>query len=253
MRNFLLGSLTMLAGLFALALCLSRDTPLEVDNKVKVNYDNPTPIASHVPAHVILRNVIETLIPPRSSVVYITGEINENAYSVVQQIQKKGLTEKAIYLVIDSPGGSVIDGARIISAMESSKAPVNTICMSMCASMAAIIHQYGVKRLMVDRSFLMFHNAAAGLNGALPQMRTRLNFLERYVTKMDARIARRAGLSPEQFMSMFQSEMWLDAEDSTNSRFADGIVNVILEDVVQPFPNLPNNHTGYIYFNLENK
>lgn len=95
--------------------------------------------------------------------VEIYGEINESSEAIAQKITSLAAKGKPIYLLINSPGGSVMDGALIISAIEASKAPVYTICTQLCASMAALIHQYGHTRYMVDRSILMFHPAAGGL------------------------------------------------------------------------------------------
>lgn len=133
---------------------------------------------------------------------------------------------KPIYLLIDSPGGSVMDGAMIISAMEGAGVPVYTVCTKLCASMAFIIHQYGTKRFMVDRAVLMAHPASAGVEGTLEQMHSRLAFLERFTGKLNAGISKRAGLSAEQFKSQYLVEQWLDAEDSTNAHFNDSIVTV---------------------------
>lgn len=164
-------------------------------------------------------------------VLHLSGEVGGNIDPLISQLNKlnKDRSVKEIYLLIDSPGGSVLDGARFVSAMEASRKPIHTVCTTMCASMAAIIHQYGSKRLMLDRSILMFHDAAGGLQGSIPQMRTRLNFFDRLTTKMDAYIANRAGVDLNQFMVELHSEVWMDAEDSTDKHFNDEIVYVVVE------------------------
>ncbi len=161
-------------------------------------------------------------------VITIYGEIGQDAYYVSKKIIELGSSGKPIFILINSPGGSVLDGALIVSAIEASQVPVYTICEGLCASMAFIIHQYGHKRLMVDRAIIMAHPASGGVSGTLQQMQSRLGTIRRYVDKFDAQIAQRAGLSPEKFESMTVSEMWIDAEDATNSKFNDEIVNVKL-------------------------
>src|SRR5258706_433270 len=108
-------------------------------------------------------NTLVHMEPARSSIVlkehdltgdrqvYIYGVIDEtNSPQIAQQILTLGKDAKPMTLVINSPGGSVIDGAEIISAIEAAKGPVNTLCVQICASMAAMIHQYGAQRLMLD-------------------------------------------------------------------------------------------------------
>ena len=161
-----------------------------------------------------------------SNTIVIEGEIGDSAVLIANLITKKAHSNKEIYILINSPGGSVFDGALIVSAIQASPVPVKTVCLQLCASMASIIHSYGTERYMLDRSILMFHDAAGGLQGTVPQMLTRLNFINRYTSKMDANIARRAGLSVEEFLNRIKAELWLDAEDSVAQHFADGIVSL---------------------------
>ena len=107
---------------------------------------------------------IERLNLNRSRIVYLTGPINQaSAQVVIQELKKLDLEGAAdINMLIDSPGGSVFDGAMIISTMEGLRSKVNTICTAMCASMAFIIHQHGSTRMMVDRALLMSHPAYGG-------------------------------------------------------------------------------------------
>lgn len=164
------------------------------------------------------------------NVVRIYGPIESEAAKTAQDILKLGQTTgKPVYVLINSPGGSVLDGALIVSAIEASTVPVYTICEQMCASMAQIIHAYGTKRMMVDRSVLMAHPASGGVQGTLEQMNSRLSMIMRYVYKFDAYIAKRAGLSFEQYQPMTLVEKWVDAEDATALHFNDEIVSVMID------------------------
>jgi len=168
--------------------------------------------------------------PNSDRVLRLYGEVNEMSLLVADQIKVLSAQSKEpIYLLINSPGGSVLDGAQIVSAIEGSVAPVYTVCEQLCASMAAIIHQYGKERLMYDRSILMFHNAAGGAQGYVPQMLSRLNVINRYVNKMQAHIAARAGVDLTTWLNRMGDEIWIDAEDATASNLNDKIVNVIPE------------------------
>lgn len=133
-----------------------------------------------------------------------------------------------IYLLIDSPGGSVLDGAQLISQMEAMKAPVHTVCLKICASMAALIHQYGKKRYALDRSVLMFHPASGGAQGQVDNMISRLKTIKRYVNKFNAYIINRSGINEEEFNKMMSYELWLDAEDAKTTNFVDNIVSIDL-------------------------
>ena len=47
--------------------------------------------------------------------------------------------DKDIYLYVNSPGGSVYAGLAIYDTLQYMSAPVNTMCMGMAASMAAVL------------------------------------------------------------------------------------------------------------------
>lgn len=168
---------------------------------------------------------ILSLLIPREQTVVLVGEVGENAFSIAQEISAKALRGRPVFLLISSPGGSVTDGAFIVDAIEASPVPVITVCIDLCASMAAIIHQYGTERLMLDRSVIMFHDAAGGFQGYFPHIRSRFSTIERYIARFNAFIAHRARMSVDELVKAEHTELWVDAEDALG-RFADGLAYV---------------------------
>ncbi len=173
--------------------------------------------------------VVEHLTVQNSQVLYLEGEVDQNAINLAEEVIAMGESGKPIWLLINSPGGSVLAGARLVSAIQESKVPVYTVCTVLCASMAAIIHQYGTKRYMTTRSLLMFHNAAMGLSGQLPEMLVRLNMMNSYTQKMDAYIAQRSGQSLEAFNTRFSHELWMDDDESLKGHYIDGVVSFLIK------------------------
>ncbi len=157
-------------------------------------------------------------------VVNLSGQIDSYSVdSAIKQINSIPPSSTPLFLLISSPGGSVFDGERLISTMESYRGPIYTICVDLCASMAAIIHQYGTARFSYDRAVLMFHDAAGGFQGDLRKMRTRLSFVARVIEKMDRYIANKSHISYEKFMDMHKDELWIDAEDALKAGLVEGI------------------------------
>lgn len=163
--------------------------------------------------------------------ILIFDEIGANSASIANKIIALSNSSEPILVLINSPGGSVLDGGLIVSAIEASKAPVYTVCMQLCASMAAHIHQAGNKRYMIDRSILMFHPASGGVQGTTYQMEARLSTLKRYVNKMNATAASKSGIALDKFLQMQAGELWLDAEDSLSMKLADGLVTLDLSSI----------------------
>lgn len=167
-----------------------------------------------------------------------------NYYSVNSALKHlKDLNEfnndDPIYLVIDSPGGGVLDGARLISAMEVSRRPVYTVFYGICASMGAMIHGYGKKRMSFDRSILMYHNAAGGAAGELTKMLSQLQMVERFTGRMEEYITKRAGMDIKDYHILADRELWIDAEDALHLKLTDNLVYLNgLEDILEASPSI---------------
>lgn len=159
--------------------------------------------------------------------VYITGVIEDyNSQAAAKQILELGKTSEPMTIILNSPGGSVFDGAEVISAIEAAKGPVNTLCVQLCASMAAMIHQYGTNRLMLNRAVLMFHPAAGGVQGTLDQIGSRYSLFKSFIGKMEAHVALRAKTSLADYKARSGVELWLDSEDAVRQGYADQLVFV---------------------------
>lgn len=148
--------------------------------------------------------------------------------SVISELDKLCGTksDSPVYLLLDSPGGSVLDGVKLISAIESCQRPVHTVNVGLSASMAAMIHSYGARRLVTPRSILMYHNASGQLQGEFPKMLSRLTTIGQVVTKMEMNVAKRSGMKLEDYRRRATDELWVDSDQATQQGFADEIVYV---------------------------
>ena len=75
--------------------------------------------------------------------------------------------EKDIYVYINSPGGVVSGGMAIYDTMQHLRAPVNTMCMGMAASMGAFLLAAGTKgkRAALPHARIMIHQPSGGSQG----------------------------------------------------------------------------------------
>lgn len=194
------------------------DDPAPYSPGIKDNTDDTTPG----------RRKIKVITLTDDNTVSLYGEVNLGSIEVaIEELnQKKKKNPERIYLVITSPGGSVLAGAMLLSAIEGSDIPVDTVCVALCASMGAQIHAMGEKRYMTDRSSLMFHPAAGGFQGEFDTMISRMNYLNRYISKMDAYVARRTGIPYDEFKKRIRNELWLDSQEATDENFNDAIAYI---------------------------
>ena len=75
--------------------------------------------------------------------------------------------EKDINMYINSPGGHVHSGLAIYDTMQHLRAPINTICMGMAASMGSFLLAAGTKgkRSALPHSRIMIHQPSGGAQG----------------------------------------------------------------------------------------
>lgn len=143
-----------------------------------------------------------------------TGIIGKDFANEILQLERMG--KKSCCVWINSPGGSVVDGYDIVTAMLKSDIKVDTLCSGMAASMAAVIFQAGRKRTMMDYGFLMYHNPYSEDGGAddmIDKMKGSLNTI----------ISQKSGMSPEDVQKMMDKETYLDAVSARNLGLCDDI------------------------------
>jgi ATP-dependent protease ClpP protease subunit len=120
----------------------------------------------------------------------------------------------AIDVWINSPGGIVLDGYNIYNAILQSKTKVNTVCVGMAASIAAVIFQAGRERIMCDYGVLMYHNPFGSENSdALRAMRDSI------VTM----ISQRCGMTEDQTRDMMRQEPFMLAQEALDKKLCDSI------------------------------
>lgn len=80
--------------------------------------------------------------------------------------------EQDIRLYINSPGGVVYAGLAIYDTMQMIRPDVQTYCIGMGASMAAVLLAAGTKgkRFALPNSRVMIHQGSAGFRGAVPDI-----------------------------------------------------------------------------------
>lgn len=134
-------------------------------------------------------------------------------------------TDDEIYLVLDTPGGSVIAGMSLIDTVKAIPQKVNTITL-FAASMGYQTVQNLGTRYIVPSGILMSHRASlGGLSGQLDgEIESRLNFYKDITGALDAIAAKRVGISLEDYKKLILNEYWAGAFKSVKENHADEII-----------------------------
>jgi ATP-dependent Clp protease protease subunit len=133
----------------------------------------------------------------------------------------------ALYLVINSPGGSIEDGLELIENLSNLKRPVITITL-FSASMGFQTVQALGERYITNMGTLMSHRAAGGFWGQIPgSLGTRYAFYLRRVQKLDENAVKRSKgkLTMATYATLIQDEYWCEGQDCIDKGLADKIVS----------------------------
>jgi ATP-dependent Clp protease protease subunit len=131
--------------------------------------------------------------------------------------------EYPIFLVIDrSPGGSVMEGYRILKAMQASKAPVHVVVKSYAASMAATLATLAPVSYAYPNAVILHHQIWSVLFGNPTQQKQQLDVLKEWDRRLREPIARKMGTT----IDKFTAEMYKQNVDGDWEEFADAAVKL---------------------------
>jgi ATP-dependent Clp endopeptidase proteolytic subunit ClpP len=160
----------------------------------------------------------------REATMRLFGEIGGQVDADLFAQELAGLDHMAdtVHLHINSPGGDVISGLSIVSAMQSMRAFIHVHVDGIAASMAAVIAIAGDKVSMQDYAKLMIHNPYPSDDSAKinDKMRKALGSL----TDTLQTILSRRGCKKERIGSLMSAETWFTADEAKAEGLIDEIV-----------------------------
>lgn len=141
--------------------------------------------------------------------------------SFMSELKEKA-GDKPVNLLINSPGGSVIEGTFIYNELTKLKNTLNVEISGMAASMASIIAMAADKVTIHENSYLMIHNPwtlAMGDSDELRKMADLMDGMKDSAIKAYQRHAKE--LSAEKISEMMDAETWLDGLEAVAMGFAE--------------------------------
>jgi len=131
--------------------------------------------------------------------------------------------KQPIFIVIDdSPGGSVMEGYRIVKAMQASKAPVHVVVKSFAASMAAVITTLAPHSYTYPNSVVLHHQIRSFMGGNLTQQKEQLDILKEWYKRLAEPVAAKVGYG----LDGWTKEMYKHSSDGDWQEFGDAAVRL---------------------------
>lgn len=166
----------------------------------------------------------------KDRIVIINGEINnETANAVVAQLlYLDSLNNEDISMYINSPGGSVTDGMAIYDTMNFIKSDVSTICMGICASMAAFLLSSGKKgkRYALPNSEVMIHQPLGGAQGQATEIKIAAEHILKTKDKLNKILSNNTGKDLNIIEQNTDRDNFMDSNEALDY----GIIDEIIEN-----------------------
>ena len=162
-------------------------------------------------------------------IIFIGGEItNEVANTVVCELLYLEAKDnsKDISIYINSNGGVIDGGMAIIDTMNYINCKVRTICVGMCASMAAVILSSGEKghRYALKNSRIMIHQPLGNMQGKANDMVIACEEILKAKKMINSLLAENTQKTIEQIDSDTQKDFYM----TTNEAKKYGIIDKVL-------------------------
>ncbi len=134
--------------------------------------------------------------------------------------------DKDVFLYINSPGGSITSLFAIYDTMQYIKPDVNTVCMGMAASAAAVILAGGAKgkRFALPHARVMLHQPHGGAQGQATDIEIQAKLIIQMREQLNHILADHSGQDYEKVSTDTDRDYWMLASEAKDY----GIVDEIL-------------------------
>lgn len=157
----------------------------------------------------------------------IDSESTNKFFKDVMRLNK----ENEINIFINSPGGSVIEGLKIVNYIEMLNNDITVNCIAdFSASMAFIITQSCKNRYAMKSSLLMQHQMSLTNHGNLFNLNNYMEMINDMNVDLDKSQAERINISYEEFKERITNDWWIYGSKAKELNVVDDIVNVRCSD-----------------------
>ncbi|MGH8895926.1 MAG: ATP-dependent Clp protease proteolytic subunit [Egibacteraceae bacterium] len=175
-------------------------------------------------ASMLESNVFKRLYDNR--VLYLRGPIEDTvADTVVAQLMSLDAdSDKDVTLYINSPGGLVSGLFAIYDVMQLMRAKVNTTCVGVAASAAAVILATGTGlRAATPNARIMIHQPLGGARGAAADIQIQAQQIAYLRNRLNEILAERTGKPVIQIAQDTDRDFWLSAPDAVKYGLIDEV------------------------------
>ena len=139
-----------------------------------------------------------------------------------------------LFIFINSPGGSVIEGMKIIDNIKTLRYNnVKVKCIAdFAASMAFVILQSCEYRYTISSGILMQHQMSLDVGGNLFNIRTYMDMIDKININLDIIQANRLNMDYDEFVRKITNDWWISSFTAKEDNVVDDIVMITCHDTL---------------------
>ena len=164
----------------------------------------------------------------KDRIIILNGEItDESANAVVAQIlYLDSLNHNDISIYINSPGGSITAGMAIYDTMNFVKSDISTICIGMCASMAAFLLSSGArnKRYSLPNGEVMIHQPLGGAQGQATEIKIAAERILKLKNKLNKILSKNTNQDIKKIEQDTERDYFMSADEALKYGLIDKIL-----------------------------
>lgn len=169
-------------------------------------------------------NATTLILSEKNTVVMDQQFTDSSVANVASQLLAKCVPGERLFLVLDTPGGSVGAGLQLIDFVRGLSCRVDTVTL-FAASMGYITAQLLGNRYIIPSGILMSHKASLTIGGEFPgNLDSRLRLYRNMLFMVDLRVSMRLGISVREYRKLIENELWLTAGKAIGTNHADKAV-----------------------------
>ena len=178
----------------------------------------------------VMAKPVDIILTERNSVSFNKAFTSE--YVAKKQLEifsKNVLLAKSnpIYLIMDTPGGSVTAGLSFIDSLKSLKRPIHTITLFAASMGYQVVQELGTRYITPSGTLMSHRGAVSGIGGQVPgELNSRLNYIQGLLEQMNVRAAGRVSVGVEAYKASIVNELWIFGQQAVDTKNADAVANV---------------------------
>jgi ATP-dependent Clp protease protease subunit len=167
----------------------------------------------------------------KDRIIFLGGPVmDELANSIIAQLLflEAEDSTKDIFLYVNSPGGLVTAGLAVYDTMQYLKSPLNTICLGLGASIAALILAAGTKgkRMALPHARILIHQpllTGQGISGAAKDIEIEAREILETKNILNEILAKHTGQALEKVEKDTERNFYMSAEEAKNYGIIDHV------------------------------